>query len=198
MIFFRFICLHPGNYIPLQNQFNSNEMMRSRTADWFETKIRYEKTMEDGSMKAVTESYVVDALSFAESEDSISAEMSMYISSDFKITGIKTAPYKEIFFSDNGNDDRWYRAKLQFITIDEKTEKEKRSNINYLIQAGTLLGAVKNIDEVMSGTMIDYVIAGVYETPMMDVFEHNQPLKRNEIDDKPEYEQAEQTESKEV
>ena len=198
MIFFRFICLHPGNYTPLQNQFNSNEMMRSRTADWFETKIRYEKTMEDGSMKAVTESYVVDALSFTEAEASITEEMSMYISGDFKITGIKTAPYKEIFFSDNGNDDRWYRAKLQFITIDEKTEKEKRSNINYLIQAGTLLGAVKNIDEVMSGTMIDYVIAGVYETPMMDVFEHNQPLKRNEIDDKPEYEQAEQTESKEV
>ena len=198
MIFFRFICLHPGNYIPLQNQFNSNEMMRSRTADWFETKIRYEKTMEDGSMRAVTESYVVDALSFTEAEASITEEMSMYISGDFKITGINTAPYKEIFFSDNGNDDRWYRAKLQFITIDEKTEKEKRSNINYLIQAGTLLGAVKNIDEVMSGTMIDYVIAGVYETPMMDVFEHNQPLKRNEIDDKPEYEQAEQTESKEV
>ena len=198
MIFFRFICLHPGNYIPLHNQVNSNEMMRSRTADWFETKIRYEKTMEDGSMKAVTESYVVDALSFTEAEASITEEMSMYISGDFKITGIKTAPYKEIFFSDNGNDDRWYRAKLQFITIDEKTEKEKRSNINYLIQAGTLLGAVKNIDEVMSGTMIDYVIAGVYETPMMDVFEHNQPLKRNEIDDKPEYEQAEQTESKEV
>lgn len=198
MIFFRFICLHPGNYIPLQNQFNSNEMMRSRTADWFETKIRYEKTMEDGSMKAVTESYVVDALSFTEAEASITEEMSMYISGDFKITGIKMAPYKEIFFSDNGNDDRWYRAKLQFITIDEKTEKEKRSNINYLIQAATLLGAVKNIDEVMSGTMIDYVIAGVYETPMMDVFEHNQPLKRNEIDDKPEYEQAEQTESKEV
>jgi len=198
MIFFRFICLHQGNYIPLQNQFNSNEMMRSRTADWFETKIRYEKTMEDGSMKAVTESYVVDALSFTEAEASITEEMSMYISGDFKITGIKTAPYKEIFFSDNGNDDRWYRAKLQFITVDEKTEKEKRSNINYLIQAATLLGAVKNIDEVMSGTMIDYVIAGVYETPMMDVFEHNQPLKRNEIDDKPEYEQAEQTESKEV
>ena len=198
MIFFRFICLHPRNYIPLQNQFNSNEMMRSRTADWFETKIRYEKTMEDGSMKAVTESYVVDALSFTEAEASITEEMSMYIRGDFKIPGIKTAPYKEIFFSDNGNDDRWYRAKLQFITIDEKTEKEKRSNINYLIQAATLLGAVKNIDEVMSGTMIDYVIAGVYETPMMDVFEHNQPLKRNEIDDKPEYEQAEQTESKEV
>ena len=90
MIFFRFICLHPGNYIPLQNQFNSNEMMRSRTADWFETKIRYEKTMEDGSMKAVTESYVVDALSFTEAEASITEEMSMYISGDFKITGIKT------------------------------------------------------------------------------------------------------------
>ena len=165
--------------------------MRSRTADWFETKIRYEKTMEDGSMKAVTESYVVDALSFTEAEASITEEMSMYISGDFKITGIKTAPYKEIFFSDNGNDDRWYRAKLQFITIDEKTEKEKRSNINYLIQAGTLLGAVKNIDEVMSGTMIDYVIASITETQIMDVFEHSSVVAQKTVNERPEYEEAE-------
>lgn len=81
--------------------------------------------------------------------------------------------------------DRWYKAKLQFITIDEKTDKEKKSNVNYLVNASTLNGAVKNIDEVMNGTMIDYVIASVVETQLMDVFEY----KKKEKDDKPEYEQ---------
>ena len=160
--------------------------MRSRTADWFECKIRYEKTMEDGLQKKVTETYVVDALSFTEAEQRIMEEMSSYISGEFSVNDIKRAAYKEIFFSDEEMADRWYKAKLQFITIDEKTEKEKRSNINYLVQAGSFNGAVKNIEEVMGGTAIDYVIASVAETTLMDVFEHIAKAK----EEKPEFEEG--------
>lgn len=165
--------------------------MRSRTSDWFETKIRYEKTMDDGTQKKITEQYVVDALSFTEAEAAITEEMSSYISGEFKITDIKAAPYHEIFFSDSDSDDRWYKTKLQFITLDDKTDKEKRSNVNYLVQSGTLPKAVKYIAEVMSGTMIDYVIASIAETQIMDVYEHNKALKGGGTDDKPEYEAAE-------
>ena len=146
--------------------------MRSRTATWFECKIRYEKTMEDGMQKKVTEAYVVDALSFSEAEERIIEEMSSYISGEFNVTDIKKAPYGEIFFSDLELADKWYKAKLQFITIDEKTEKEKRSTVNYLVQAGSFNGAVKSIDEVMGSTMIDYVVSSIAETSLMDVFEH--------------------------
>lgn len=160
--------------------------MRSRTAIWFECRIRYEKVMEDGLQKRVSESYVVDALSFSEAEERIIEEMSSYISGEFDVADIKKAAYKEIFFSDDDNADKWYKAKLQFITIDEKTEKEKKSSVNYLVQAGSFNGAVKNIDEVMGGTMIDYVIYSVAETALMDVFEYKKHTKQ---DDKPEYEQ---------
>lgn len=160
--------------------------MRSRTALWFECKIQYEKTVEDGLQKKVTEAYTVDALSFTEAEQRITEELSSYISGQFDIKDIKIAPYKEIFFADEDSADRWYKVKLQFITIDEKTEKEKRSNVNYLVNAGTLNGAVKNIDEAMGGTMIDYVIAAVSETSLMDVFEYNKKAEQN---DKPEFEQ---------
>ncbi|MEE1316491.1 MAG: DUF4494 domain-containing protein [Prevotella sp.] len=162
--------------------------MRSRTANWFETKIRYEKMMDDGKQKMVTELYVVDALSFTEAEASIIEEMSSYISGEFKVTGISQSSYGEIFFSDIDTDDRFFKVKLQFITIDEKTEKEKRSNVIYLVQAHTLQQAVKNIEEVMSSTMIDYAIVAVQETQIMDVFEHN-AAKKTEIDAKPEYEE---------
>ena len=158
--------------------------MRSRTAEWFECRIKYEKTMEDGMQKKVSETYTVDALSFTEAEQRIMEEMSSYISGEFEVADIKKAAYKEIFFSDNEMADRWYKAKLQFITIDEKTEKEKKSAVNYLVQAGTLNGAIKNIDEVMGGTMIDYVIASVTETSLLDVFEY----KKKEENAKPEYE----------
>ena len=159
--------------------------MRSRTAIWFECKIAYEKVMEDGLQKKVSESYVVDALSFTEAEKRIMEEMSSYISGEFTIKDIKIAPYKEIFFSDEELADRWYKAKLEFITIDEKTEKEKRSAVNYLVQAGTLKGAVGNIESVMGTTMIDYVIASVAETKLMDVFEYG---KQEVKDEKPEFE----------
>ena len=158
--------------------------MRSRTAIWFECKIAYEKVMEDGLQKKVKENYVVDALSFTEAESRIMEEMSSYISGEFTIEDIKIASYKEIFFSEEEMADKWYKAKLQFITIDEKTEKEKRSSVNYLVQAGTLKGAVNNIESVMGTTMIDYVIATVAETTLMDVFEY---AKKGQSD-KPEFE----------
>jgi hypothetical protein len=157
--------------------------MRSRTANWFICKIRYEKTDEEGRQKKVTESYVVDALTFTEAEARITEEMASYISGEFKVVDIDPAPFAEIFFADSDTADMWYKAKLQFITIDEKTEKEKRSAVVYLINAGSFNGAVKSVEEVMGGTMIDYVTAKVEETPIMDVFEYAKKEKPEEADD---------------
>lgn len=156
--------------------------MRSRTAQWFECKIKYEKVMEDGLQKQVVEQYVVDALSFAEAEQRITEEMSQYISGEFEVTDVKKAPYKEVFFDDdNAASDRWYKAKLDFITIDERTEKEKRSRVTYLVQATNLNRAMKNVDTVMGGTMIDYDAASISDTKLVDVFEYS---KNNEAEDK--------------
>ena len=163
--------------------------MRSRTSKWFEASVRYEKTMEDGMQKKVTELYVVDAFTFGEAEESITREMSSYISGEFEVKNLNPATYGDIFFSDRDTDDRWYKTRLQFITIDEKTEKEKRTAVSYLVQAATINGAIKNVEEVMGGTMIDYVIAGITETKIMDVFEHKAQTGQKETEEKPEYEE---------
>lgn len=162
--------------------------MRSRTANWFETKIRYEKMMEDGRQKMVTELYVVDALSFTEAEASIIEEMSSYISGDFRVTGISQAGYGEILFSDADTDDKFFKVKLKFITIDEKSQKEKLSPVTYLVQAHTLQQAVKYVEDMMGGTAIDYLFSAIQDTAIMDIFEHN-AAKKQEVNDKPEYEQ---------
>ena len=146
--------------------------MRSRTAIWFEAKIRYEKMMEDGCLKKVTETYVIDALSFGEAEKRILEEMTSYVSGEVEVCALKIAPYKEIFFADNNMDDKWYVAKLAFITIDEKTDKEKKTRVCYLVNAGNINAAVKNIEEQMAGTMIDYDTFNVSETQILDVFEY--------------------------
>lgn len=164
--------------------------MRARTGTWFTTKVKYQKTQEDGTEKIVSETYVVDALTFTEAESSIIDEMSVYVSGEFHVSGITKSAFGEIWFSDVDDDDKWYKAKLSFITIDEKTEKEKRSNVNYLVQAKSLARALRYIDEGMGKTMIDYDTVAISETPIMDVFEHVAPKdKKEEKNDVPEYEQ---------
>ena len=167
--------------------------MRAISANWFEIKVRYKKTMEDGLEKDVTETYVVDAEGFAEAEANITEEMMPYFNGESTVKNISPASYHEVFFSDYENDDKWYKAKLQFITIDEKTSKEKRTNQYFLVQAKTLQGAVKHIEDVQGAGMADYVIASVAETQIQDVYEHlKTAAKKLERNDKPEYEQAEE------
>ena len=148
--------------------------MRSRTAKWFETKVQYGKVQEGGTQKKVTELYVVDALSFTEAESRIIENMTPYISDGYKIKNITPANYHEVFFSDSMEDDKWYKAKLAFITIDEKTEKEKRSIVHYLVQARSTDTAQKAINDIMGKTMIDYEVASISETKILDVFEHHE------------------------
>lgn len=146
--------------------------IRSRTGSWFECKVRYQKTQEDGSEKMATELYVVDALSFTEAEASIIDEISVYVSGDFKVANITPSSYNEIFFSDDSEDELWFKAKLAFITIDEKSNKEKRTYSNYLVQAKCIERAKRYIDEVMGKTLIDYELKSLGETKILDVFEH--------------------------
>lgn len=147
---------------------------------WFECKIRYEKVMENGMNKKVTEPYLVDALSFTEAEARIIEEITPFISGAFEVVGVRKANLSEIFEDETG--DRWYKCKLAFITLDEKTGFEKRTTTNVLVQAGDLREAVTNLDEGMKGTMADYVILSVAETAIMDLYPYSA-----EPDVKPEF-----------
>ncbi|MCD8177847.1 MAG: DUF4494 domain-containing protein [Tannerellaceae bacterium] len=136
--------------------------------NWFECKVSFEKIMENGMQKKVTEPYLVDALSFTEAEARIIEEIRPFISGEFTITDIKRARLSEIFFNENG--DRFYRIKIYFITLDEKSGAEKKTAASMLAQASTLKEAIDILDEGMKGTMADYTIVSVVETPLMDVF----------------------------
>jgi len=149
-------------------------MVRSKTSTWFETKIRVERTQEDGLLKSVMESYTVEAINWTDAEAAITGEMAAY-GNKFEITDIKKAAYKEIYFSDSPQADKWYKCKLQFISLDERTGKEKRSNVIYLVQAENIDKAKANIDAAMHGTMIDYEVISVVETKLLEVYEYNTP-----------------------
>ena len=137
---------------------------------WFECKIRYEKVVENGMQKKVTEPYLVDALSFTEAEARIIEETTPFISGVFTVSDIKRANYSEIFPSDAECDDRWFKCKLCYITLDDKSGAEKKTSTYVLVQASDLERAKKNLDAGMKGTMADYQVPSVVETAIMDVY----------------------------
>lgn len=137
---------------------------------WFECSLKYDKVMENGLEKKVTELYLVDALSITEAEARLIEEMNPFMQGEFQCKGIKEAKYSEIFFSEEESADRYFKCKLLFITLDEKSGKEKTTSTQILVQAADLRNAVKKLDEGMKGTMADYQIASVSETKIMDVY----------------------------
>lgn len=140
---------------------------------WFECKIRYEKTMDNGLVKKVTEPYLVDALSFTEAEARIIEEIQPFISGEFAISDIRRANYSELFPSDEEAADRWFSCRLEFITLDEKSGAEKKTKTTVLVQAADLRDAMKKLDEGMKGTMADYNAVCIKETGIMDVYPYS-------------------------
>ena len=138
-----------------------------RTGKYFEVSAKMTKTQEDGEEKRVKETVVVDAESFGDAEEKALAEYDGY---DVDIVSVSIAPYKEVLFSKDGNDDKFYKAKVEFLSLDEKTGKEQRTKVVYLVQASSLSRALAYIDKVMKEAMIDYVSVAATGTRVEAVF----------------------------
>ena len=138
--------------------------------EYFECVVKFEKTMENGMVKKVSEPYIVDALSFTEAEKRFLEYIEPYMSGEYEVKAVKRANYSEIVSATDEDADKWFKAKVAFITLDEKTGVEKKSAQNMLVQASDLRDAVKRLDKHMEGTLADYEISAVSETAIMDVY----------------------------
>lgn len=147
--------------------------------NWFECKVSYDKTLPNGQQKKVTEPYLVDALSFTEAVVRIIEAIRPYISGEFVIADIKRAKLSELFFNDNG--DKFFKAKVLFVHLDEKSGTEKKTPVYMLAQASDIDEAQAVIKKGMAGTLSDYEIAEVKETKIMDVFPYSEEEKKKII-----------------
>jgi hypothetical protein len=126
--------------------------------------------MENGMVKKVTEPYLVDALSFTEAEARIIKEMEPYISEEFEVLAIKRANYSELFPCEEEKADKWYKCKLEFITLDEKSGNEKHTPTSVLVKAADIQDAKNKLQEGMKESMADYENVSISETKIMDVY----------------------------
>ena len=143
--------------------------MKQISGTWFECKVRYEQKQEDGTDKVVTETYVYKAEDFGEAYDKATKDMSTFISGYFGITAMKIAQYGDVFIQDERTEEKFYRVKVNFIVLDEKTQKEKKTACYYLVNADSVEKARKYTDTALSDTIMDYVIEAVQEAKIIDV-----------------------------
>ncbi|WP_372640034.1 DUF4494 domain-containing protein [Ancylomarina sp.] len=149
------------------------------TNNWFECKVKYVKIDENGKEKKVTEPYLVDAVSFTEAEARIHTELEKMIHSDFIVTNISKSNVSELFPNENG--DRWFKAKTSFVTVDEESGKEKKSNNYMLVEANNVKDAYEYLTEGLSDMIVPFEIPSVTESPIMDVFPFFKDVLNEEI-----------------
>ena len=138
--------------------------------NWFECKIKYDKTMENGLQKKVVEPYLVDATNFTEAEKRVTEEVSPYIRGEFIVDDIKRVKIAEIFESSKEEDDKWYKVKISMIIPDEKSGKEKKLANFILVKAINIKTALHHLEEGMKDSIMDYDVVAINETPIIDVF----------------------------
>ena len=146
--------------------------MRTKTSKWFEAKLRYDKVHDNGSEKKVTESFAIEAFSFGEAEKIALEFLGSLVSGEVQVININPTKFNEVIFDEEESCDRYYKAKLQFITLDEKTGKEMPKYFYYLVQASSFDNCKDTIRKMKQSTLIDYQIAAVSETKIVDVVEH--------------------------
>lgn len=141
-------------------------------AQWIEVKVRYDKMTESGKTVKVTDPYLVDAVSCTEAEARVVKEISSFVN-DFNVLNVGKTKISEIFWDETG--DRFYKVKVNFITIDKKSGVEKRKASFILVQASTFTDALANFNKGMKGTMADYEIEAIAETKIVDVYRYQAP-----------------------
>lgn len=146
--------------------------LRSRSDKFFLCKVAMPEMQENGMTKNVTRLYAINALDWAEAQSRISEHLVPYAKDGMEIKDIRPAKFTEIFFTDAISDDAWYSAKLAYITINERTGKEKRKVHTHLFQASSLDGANRVIGEAMGGTMIDYAKTEIKDSKIFEVVEY--------------------------
>lgn len=154
------------------------------TANWFEAKVKYVKVGEDGKEKKMSELYLLDAMSYTEAESRITENLREMIQGDFYIVGLKKSNITELVESNDGNDDKWFKAKVAIIDADQISGKEKKSHQYYLVAAADIEKALVNLQKSLSTYVVPFEISSLTDTNIMDVFPYfsddaEQPIPSN-------------------
>lgn len=139
--------------------------------EWFECKVSYKIEDASGKICKMTDHYLVDAISFMDAETRINEEVVSYINGEYKIDAVKREKVSEIIPCDI-EEAKWFKIKVEFITIDDKSGKEKKTGTIMFLQSANIDNVIPSLREYMKGTMCDYTIVGLTSTKIIGVLKN--------------------------
>jgi hypothetical protein len=134
--------------------------------NFFTVKLKYTKQLDNGSLKRVTEPYLIGAHSFTDAESRVYEELGDLIKGEFQVTAISKTEVQDIFCYDDC--DTWYKTKVKYETND--SEKSKKVTQSFLVSADSVAQAHERIKENLSGLMVDFEIPSISKTAIVDIF----------------------------
>ncbi|MBR3883256.1 MAG: DUF4494 domain-containing protein [Bacteroidaceae bacterium] len=140
------------------------------TLSWFECKVTYERAGEKGLNTKVNEVYLTQAFSYTEVEKRLTMELQPQVTGSFDINKMERTKYNELVNTDDENADKWFKCKIVMLTIDEVSAKEKKTSVVILVKAEDVAGAVKRLTKHMEDSIMNYDLAAVNESPIVDIF----------------------------
>lgn len=138
--------------------------------NWFLCTIKYQKEEENGKLQKVSESYLVDAMSFSEAEARMYEELGSIIRGEFQVSNISKSNFTDIFFFDDS--DVWYKCKVSYVDIDEKSKKEKKVNQYMLVTAANVKQAYERIQESLSTMLVPFEIPSIAVSSLVEIFQY--------------------------
>lgn len=133
---------------------------------WYSGKIRYQRENEAGTLVSINEEYLIDAVSYTEGEARL-FEVVASNTPDFQLITLKKMKLSEVFIEENGSE-IWYKARVQYLFYDEKTQKEKKVPHTMLINAETPKDVYEALVKKL-GNLNDYLITDINITSILEV-----------------------------
>lgn len=135
---------------------------------YFIATCKYEKMQENGAVKRVSEKYLCDALSIVEADAVVTENLKPYISGDFFTSKVENSPIAEVIGDKEA--DKFYLAKVAFVTIDERSGKEKKTVSQWLIGGTDFNDAYEMVLREINKCMADIEIVSLAETQIIQFY----------------------------
>ena len=144
--------------------------------NWFTVKVKYTKQLDNGSLKRVSEPYLLAAMTFTDAEARIYEELGQIIRGEFNVVGITRTEIHDIFAYDDV--DLWYKVKIKYESADADSEKAKKVTQNFLVSANSVKEAYERIKESLSTLLVDFEIPSIMVSPIVEIFPYAENLDK--------------------
>ena len=145
--------------------------------NWFTVKVKYTKQLENGTLKRVSEPYLLAAMTFTDAETRIYEELGQIIRGEFNVVGISRTEVHDIFHYEEC--DTWYKCKITFDSEgDGEDAKKKKVSQNFLVTAFSVKDAFEKLKESLSTLMVDYVVPSITVSPIIEIFPYREELDK--------------------